>query len=70
MVVAGVALAFGIAPRGMSAVLAGLLVPTTLAGHPYWTETDPKARAQQRTQFLKNVCMLCGLLEVALGEAG
>lgn len=68
MVVAGVTLACGIAPRASSAVLAALMVPTTLAGHPYWHETDPKARAQQRTHFLKNLCMLCGLLEVALGE--
>jgi putative oxidoreductase len=68
MVVAGVALSCGVAPRFMSGVLAGLLVPTTLAGHAYWNESDPKVRNQQRTQFLKNLCMLCGLLEVALGD--
>lgn len=67
MVVAGVALAAGVAPRLSAAVLAGLLVPTTLAGHPYWNEADPKARAQQRTQFLKNLCMLAGLLEIVAG---
>lgn len=67
MVVAGVALACGVAPRLSAAVLAGLLVPTTLAGHPFWNESDPKARAQQRTQFLKNLCMLAGLAEVAVG---
>jgi putative oxidoreductase len=70
MVVAGVALACGVAPRRMAAVLAGLLVPTTLAGHGYWNESDPKARAQQRIQFLKNLSMLAGLLEIALGEGG
>jgi uncharacterized membrane protein YphA (DoxX/SURF4 family) len=68
MVVAGVALAAGVAPRLMALVLAGLLVPTTLAGHPFWHELDPKARAQQRLQFLKNLCMLGGVLEVALAE--
>ena len=68
MVVAGVALACGVAPRLMAGVLAALLAPTTLAGHPFWTETDPKARAQQRTQFLKNLCMLGGLVELALGD--
>lgn len=67
MVVAGVALACGVAPRLSAAVLAGLLVPTTLAGHPFWNESDPKARAQQRTHFLKNLCMLAGLVEVAAG---
>ena len=64
MVVAGAALAAGLAPRLSAGVLAGLLVPTTLAGHAYWKEPEPGPRAQQRTQFLKNVCMLAGLVEV------
>ncbi len=67
MVVVGVALALGIAPRLSAAALAGLLVPTTLAGHPFWNESDPAARTQQRTQFLKNLAMLGGLLEVVAG---
>jgi uncharacterized membrane protein YphA (DoxX/SURF4 family) len=67
MVVAGVALATGVAPRLSAAVLAVLLVPTTLAGHPFWNETDPKARAQQRIHFFKNLCMLGGALEIAAG---
>jgi putative oxidoreductase len=66
MVVAGLALAAGVAPRLSAAVLAALLAPTTLAGHAYWNETDPGARAQQRIQFLKNLCMMGGVLEVAL----
>jgi putative oxidoreductase len=66
MVMAGVALATGIAPRLSAAVLAGLLVPTTLAGHAFWNEADAAARAQQRIQFFKNLCMLGGVLEVAL----
>jgi uncharacterized membrane protein YphA (DoxX/SURF4 family) len=70
MVVAGVTLAAGVAPRLSAAVLAGLLVPTTLAGHPYWKESDPGSRLQQRTQFLKNVCMLGGLVEVVLSGPG
>jgi putative oxidoreductase len=64
MVVAGATLAAGVAPRLSAAVLAALLVPTTLAGHPYWKESDPGSRLQQRTQFLKNLCMLGGLVEV------
>ena len=64
MVVAGVALATGVAPRLSAAVLAGLLVPTTLAGHAFWSEREPGPRKQQRIQFFKNVCMLGGLLEV------
>ena len=57
-------LALGIAPRLMALVLAGSLVPTTMAGHRFWEETDPNARAQQRIHFLKNAAMLGGLLEV------
>ncbi len=64
MVVAGVALATGVAPRVSAAVLAGLLVPTTLAGHAFWEESAPGRRIQQRIQFFKNLCMLGGLLEV------
>lgn len=59
------ALALGIAPRLAAGVLATSLVPTTLAGHRYWEETDPAARAQQRIHFFKNVSMLGGLLTAA-----
>lgn len=69
MVVAGVALAAGVAPRLMAAVLAALLVPTTLAGHAYWNEPDAGLRAQQRIQFLKNACMFGGLVEMALSQS-
>jgi putative oxidoreductase len=62
MVVSGVALAAGVAVRPAAAALAVTLVPTTLAGHPFWKEEDPKARTQQRTHFLKNVGMFGGLL--------
>jgi putative oxidoreductase len=68
MVVAGVALAAGVAPRLSAALLAALMLPTTLAGHPYWNETDPAARSQQRTQFLKNLCMMGGLMEISLSR--
>jgi uncharacterized membrane protein YphA (DoxX/SURF4 family) len=44
MLLAGVALALGIFPRWAAALLAGTLVPTTLAGHPFWKEQDPQRR--------------------------
>ena len=50
-------------PFALLGVLAAL-VPTTLAGHPFWNETDPQARAGQLTQLLKNVGMAGGLLAV------
>lgn len=64
---AALGLATGRAPRLSSAVLAGTLVPTTLAGHAFWEETDPAAKAQQRIQFFKNLSMLGGLL-IAAGD--
>ncbi len=67
MVVAGVALALGILPRLAALALAASLVPTTLAGHPFWEEDDVKQRAGQRIHFLKNLSMMGGLLIVAFG---
>lgn len=61
-VVAGTALATGHFPRIAALVLAGTLGPTTIVGHPFWDETDPTARANQRIHFLKNVSMAGGLL--------
>jgi uncharacterized membrane protein YphA (DoxX/SURF4 family) len=62
MLAAGTALALGVWPRLAAAVLAGTLVPTTLAGHPYWRLDDPAARRQQRTHFYKNVGLFGGAL--------
>jgi putative oxidoreductase len=65
--VAALGLATGKAPRLSSAVLAGSLVPTTLAGHRFWEESDPTAKKMQRIQFLKNLSLLGGLL-IAAGD--
>ena len=43
-VVAGTTLALGLAPRLSALAPAGSLVPTTLAGHPYWAIDDPAER--------------------------
>jgi putative oxidoreductase len=64
MVAAGVALAVGYRPRAAAAVLAGLLVPTTLAGHAFWKLDDPAVRHQQEIQFFKNLSMFGGALMV------
>jgi uncharacterized membrane protein YphA (DoxX/SURF4 family) len=61
---AGITLALGIFPRVSALLLAGSLVPTTLAGHRFWEEEGDGARAQQTMQFLKNAAMLGGLLLV------
>ena len=62
---AGGLLGAGIVPRLTSLALAVSIVPTTLAGHPFWDIEDPVQRARQRTQFLKNMAILGGLLVVA-----
>ncbi|HTT52798.1 MAG TPA: DoxX family protein [Streptosporangiaceae bacterium] len=68
--VAGSMLAMGWWPRLSAAVLAGTLIPTTLAGHRFWAAQDKQERAQQRIHFLKNVSMLGGLLIAAADTAG
>ncbi|MGB7820341.1 MAG: DoxX family protein [Ornithinibacter sp.] len=70
MVGAGTMLALGWFPRVAAGVLAVSLVPATLAGHPYWREQDPEVRAKQRTQFLKNVGLLGGLVLAAVDTEG
>src|SRR5271165_3205021 len=67
-VVGGALLALGLAPRLSALALAGSLIPTTLAGHAYWTIEDPAARKMQRIQFHKNLAMIGGLLFAALDE--
>ena len=67
MVVGGAALALGILPRLAAAGLMLSMVPTTVAGHPFWLDQDPMARVQNLTQVLKNVGLMGGLLLVATG---
>lgn len=59
---AGVALASGRMPRTSALVLAATMPATTVAGHPFWNETDPVAKRNQFVHFLKNVSMTGGLL--------
>ncbi|ADU49889.1 DoxX family membrane protein [Intrasporangium calvum] len=65
MAVGGAALALGILPRAAALGLVASLVPTTIAGHAFWKESDPTARAMHRTQALKNLGLAGGLLAVA-----
>ncbi len=69
-IVAGLCLATGRAPRLSSLALAGTVVPTTLAGHPFWEEKDKAARTQQMTHFFKNLSMLGGLVIAAVDTEG
>jgi uncharacterized membrane protein YphA (DoxX/SURF4 family) len=61
-VVGGAALATGRGRRLGALLLAGSLIPSTIAKHPFWTVQDPEERAQDRNHFLKNVSLLGGVL--------
>ncbi len=69
-IAAAAALATGKAPRLSSTVLAASLLPTTVAGHAFWAETDPAAKKAQRLQFAKNLSMLGGVLLAAVDTEG
>jgi len=63
---AGVAIALGVLPRPAAVAIVGSMIPTTLAGHAFWTIDDPAARKMQQVQFLKNLAMIGGLIQIAL----
>lgn len=69
-IAAGLALATGRMPRVSALALAASLVPTTAAGHRFWEETDPQAKANHRTHFFKNVSMLGGLIIAGMDTEG
>lgn len=62
---AGTLLALGKFQRLSAVVLIASVLPTTYAGHRFWEEADPATRAQQQTQFLKNLGLVGGLLSIA-----
>jgi uncharacterized membrane protein YphA (DoxX/SURF4 family) len=69
-VVAGLGLATGRAPRLCALALAATVVPTTVAGHAFWSEKDKSKRTQQMTHFFKNVSMLGGLVIAGIDTEG
>ena len=69
-IIAGTLLALGRFPRLSATVLAASMVPTTLAGHRFWEESDPAKRAQQRLHFMKNASILGGLILAAVDTEG
>jgi putative oxidoreductase len=66
MLAAGTLLALGKYPRLAAIALVASLVPTTLAGHRFWTIQEPTPRAQQVIHVNKNLAMIGGLLVFAL----
>jgi putative oxidoreductase len=68
-IAAGLLLASGRLTRPAALVLAVSLVPTTFAGHPFWSMPKPERNAQQ-VHFLKNLGLLGGLLLAAADTQG
>ncbi|AYY11982.1 DoxX family protein [Actinobacteria bacterium YIM 96077] len=67
---AGLALATGKCPRLAALVLAGTLVPSTLANHAFWETEDPEQRNEQRVHALKNAGLAGGLLLASVDTEG
>ncbi len=70
MVVGGSLLALGRLPRLSALALAVSLLPTTVAGHPFWEEEDEADRAREKVNFFKNLSMLGGVLLAAVDTEG
>ena len=66
----GLLLASGKLPRVASAVLALSVVPGSLGGHTFWSETDPQRKADERRAFLTDVSLIGGLIIAAVDTEG
>ncbi|MCP2326022.1 putative membrane protein YphA (DoxX/SURF4 family) [Hamadaea flava] len=69
-VTGGLLLASGAAPRPAAALLAGTLIPTTVAGHPFWAAQTKAQYDTDIVQFAKNLAIFGGLLLAAVDTAG
>lgn len=68
--VGGTMLAFGWFPRLSSLALAASMVPTTIAGHPFWQEKDKEERSNELNHFLEDVAIIGGLLVAGVDTEG
>jgi uncharacterized membrane protein YphA (DoxX/SURF4 family) len=66
----GLLLATGKLPRAASAALALTVVPGSLGGHMFWSETDPQRKADERRAFLTDVSLIGGLIIAAVDTEG
>jgi uncharacterized membrane protein YphA (DoxX/SURF4 family) len=66
----GLLLATGKMPRIASAALAFTVIPGSLGGHLFWTESDPERKAQKRRDLLSDLSLLGGLIIAAADTAG
>jgi uncharacterized membrane protein YphA (DoxX/SURF4 family) len=66
----GLLLAMGKLPRLASAALALSVVPGSLGGHLFWTETDPQRKAEKRRDFLTDLSLIGGLVIASVDTGG
>ena len=66
----GLLLATGRLPRVASAALALTVVPGSLGGHMFWSESDPQRKADQRRALLTDVSLIGGLIIAAVDTEG
>jgi len=66
----GLLLASGKLPRLASAALACSVVPGSLGGHLFWTETNPERKVQQRREFLTDLSLIGGLMIASVDTEG
>jgi uncharacterized membrane protein YphA (DoxX/SURF4 family)/gas vesicle protein len=66
----GLLLASGKLPRFASAALALSVVPGSLGGHTFWSETDPQRKADERRAFLTDISLIGGLIIAAVDTEG
>jgi uncharacterized membrane protein YphA (DoxX/SURF4 family) len=66
----GLLLASGKMPRLASAALALSVVPGSLGGHMFWSESDPHRKADERRAFLTDISLIGGLIIAAIDTEG
>jgi len=66
----GLLLATGKMPRLASAALAFTVIPGSLSGHMFWTESDPQRKADERRAFMTDLSLLGGLIIAAVDTEG
>jgi uncharacterized membrane protein YphA (DoxX/SURF4 family)/propanediol dehydratase small subunit len=67
---AGLLLAAGRLPRISSAALAVSVVPGSLGGHAFWSETDPARKAAERRALFTDVGLIGGLIIASVDTEG
>lgn len=66
----GLMMVTGTMPRPAAGLLAGSLVPSTMAAHPFWAADSAQERREEQLQFLKNLGLLGGLVFAAADTGG